>query len=274
MMHRKHTQNGSPNQARWGRIGLPAILLMAFLPAVLLLAAPIAQADTCIDCHSDKGFMVRDKKLFDYYEQWKLSIHANTEVSCADCHGGNNKARGKKEAHGPGPLSASATGSPTHYRNIPKTCGQCHEEVVKQFQESAHFEHLQGSKDEAQGPSCVTCHGSVNTSVLKVGTVRQTCEKCHDAKEAKGPSVPDRAEAILGDFLSIHRYYRYIGLRGEKDDVRRFFRLVDPMLSNVAHQWHSFDLDAVEEQTGALVQFLKVKRNEILQDRKKRGKKY
>jgi hypothetical protein len=48
-------------------------LVRAWLPAALLLpvlvgAADAAElADSCIDCHRDPGFLVTDKKLYDYY---------------------------------------------------------------------------------------------------------------------------------------------------------------------------------------------------------------
>ncbi len=53
-----------------------------------------------------------------------------------------------------------------NFRNIPKTCGQCHERIYEGFRESAHFEHLASKDEENLGPNCVTCHGSINATVL------------------------------------------------------------------------------------------------------------
>lgn len=228
-------------------------------------AAAQAEQSTCVDCHSEERFLVQNKKLYDYYQGWKLSVHALEGVACADCHGGNPEADGKEAAHGGEVMGSSARTSPINYRNIPDTCARCHRRIFARFKLSAHYEHLEDSDSDEQGPTCVTCHGSVNTTVLNVRNVRQTCEQCHNEETRIAPSIPGKAEHVLNNFLSISRYYRLIALRSEPEEAQAFFRIVDPMIEELNAEWHTFDIDAIEEKTQDLVQFMKVRRNDLLQ---------
>ena len=257
-----------------GRIGstfiLGAVALALLLPPALMmilaltLAGAAAGAEQgCVTCHSDPSFLVRNKKLYDYFQNWKLSLHSQEGVSCANCHGGNPKRADKKAAHAKGPMGAAARSSPINYRNIPRTCSRCHEQYYDHFRRSAHFRQLTEAKNGEAAPNCVTCHGSVNTTVLSVHTVAGACGRCHNQKTGNHPGIPGRAEAVLNTFLSIHRYYRYITLRGEPEDVRSFSRVVDPLIQEIKEDWHKSDLDRIEEQTKDLLRLLKVKRNQI-----------
>jgi hypothetical protein len=243
-----------------------ALLALALLP--LLLAGQPASAagkarNSCVDCHSDAKFLVQNKKLYDYFQAWKDSIHSQANVTCVDCHGGNPQAATKEAAHGGRSMSASEQASPTSYQNIPTTCARCHKTVYQRFKESAHYEHLRATAQEEQGPNCVTCHGSVNTTVLNVNTVRETCRQCHNEQTKNNPEIPSEAEAVLSNFLSIHRYYRYIVLRAKPEQVKSFVTIMEPLVKRVAADWHTFDLDKVKEDTHNLVVFLKEQRDKL-----------
>ncbi len=75
--------------------------------------------DSCIKCHQNMDFMVTNKKLYDYFQTWRASIHGQEEVTCVDCHGGNSKKATKKEAHGE-LMDASNNDSMVNFRNIPE----------------------------------------------------------------------------------------------------------------------------------------------------------
>lgn len=246
---------------------------MAVLLLFVLQAVPPARAathDSCVKCHSDSSFLVKNKKLYDYYRDWTLSVHSQEGITCDDCHGGNPKAASKKAAHGGQPMEAKVRSSPINFRNIPKTCARCHEEIYQRFRASSHFKHLIKNKSSEQAPNCVTCHGSVNSAVLNVRSVAGTCLQCHNKETDNHPEIPEKAESILNTFLSIHRFYRYITLRGDPNEVRSFFRLVDPMNEQLGQDWHRFDLKRIEIQTKDLLNLLKTKRNEIKTQQKKR----
>ena len=223
-----------------------------------------AQQNSCVDCHSDARFLVQNKKLYDYYQAWNLSIHQQEGVSCPDCHGGNPRAKTKAEAHGSAVLGSSNASSPINYRNIPATCAKCHKKVFAEFRQSEHYKHLKVAAQEQQGPNCVTCHGSLNVSVLNVSNVRRTCQQCHNEKTQNSPEIPEEAETVLNNFLSINRYYRFIVSRSNKEDARNFSQFVDPVIQQLNAEWHTFDIDEIDKKTHDLVQFMKVRRNDLL----------
>jgi formate-dependent nitrite reductase cytochrome c552 subunit len=45
--------------------------------------------NSCIECHGQPDLRVTEKKLYKYFREWELSIHAQEGVTCVDCHGGN-----------------------------------------------------------------------------------------------------------------------------------------------------------------------------------------
>jgi hypothetical protein len=254
----------------WCLIGaIPALLvavpvLLAFAPAYAW-AQPAERGgkNTCVDCHSDANFLVQNKKLYDYYRNWRQSVHRQENVTCADCHGGNPRAADKDGAHGGKSMSASDPASPISYQNVPATCANCHKDVYRNFQQSEHFKHLTKTPDAKQGPNCVTCHGSVNISVLNVGTVRQACERCHNSQTGNYPEIPAQAEEVLSRFLSINRYYRYIATQGDPRQVQGVFKTLDPRIKELNASWHRFDLDKVGKETRELIDQLKAQREEI-----------
>jgi len=246
--------------------GRPSAPLLALL--LLAVASPCGSVraadtdDSCVRCHSNPDFLVTNKKLYDYFQDWKDSIHGQEDVTCSDCHGGNPGAADKETAHG-GNLEASDSVSAVNFRNIPKTCGNCHEEIYEGFRKSEHFGHVVAKKQEAQGPTCVTCHGSINVAVLNVNTVEETCSRCHNAESENEPEVPERARSLLNRFLSIHRYYRYITVRGDPADTKDFFDAVDAQVRALSVTWHTFDLDEIEEKTEAVLESVRAKREEV-----------
>ena len=229
-------------------------------------AAPPAKS-SCVDCHSNPRLLVQNKKLYDYYRAWKVSIHGQENITCVDCHGGNPKVADKLAAHGDSALAASQPTSRTNYQNVPVTCARCHEEIYKNFKQSSHFEHLTVADKDKQGPTCVTCHGSVNTSVLNINTVRSACARCHNKETDNHPDIPAQAEDVLSQFLSIHRYYRFIATQGDPKQIKEVFKVIDPRIKRLNAYWHIFDLEKVGDETTELLDYLKQERDRIQQAR-------
>ena len=248
-------------------------LAMTFLPA---WEAPLAAEakDSCVECHSDPSLLVTNKKLYDYFQRWTSSLHAQEEVTCADCHGGNPEIGDKNGAHG-GNLAGSKKESAVNFRNIPGTCGDCHEDILEGFRGSTHFERLLEEKKEQQGPSCVTCHGSINVAVLDVNTVEEVCRQCHNEASENHPENPRKARDLLNRLLAIHRYYRYINVRGDAVETRPFFEMVDTQLRDLSVTWHTFEVERIEEKTQAVFEALRTKRQEVAnahrQERRRRS---
>lgn len=245
---------------------LPTLLLLVLVPRKSLSAEDAR--DSCVDCHSQASFLVTNKKLYDYFQRWNSSIHKQEGVTCVDCHGGDPQSFNEEKAHGRD-LEAAKANSSVNFRNIPKTCGGCHEDIYEGFRESTHFEHVVSKGQEDQGPTCVTCHGSINVEVLNINTVEETCRKCHNETTRNSPENPQEARALLGRFLSIHRYYRYITKRGDPEETKRFFEEFDAQIHDLSVTWHTFDLDEIGEKTEAVLLTLRTKRKEIAKMRKK-----
>ena len=222
--------------------------------------------DTCIDCHRNPDFVVTNKKLYDYFKEWKLSMHALEGVSCSDCHGGNSEAPGKNAAHG-GKGGALKMQNAVNFRNIPGTCGQCHDDILDSYRKSNHFKHLKARGQEKQGPNCVTCHGSLNAVALNVNSVKKTCLICHNQKSGNHPELPDKAEWLLSKFLATHRLLRYVSVEGDTAQDRDYAKQINQKIETLSEDWHKFDLAVFEKEVISTLDSLKMKRNEI---RKKR----
>ena len=244
-------------------------LLLTICIFLFLGFCPTALAtDTCIDCHRNPDFVVTNKKLFDYFKEWNLSVHAQEGVTCSDCHGGNPEAAKKNTAHG-GKGGTRKMQSAVNFRNIPETCGQCHDEILNSYRKSNHFRHLKIRKQEQQGPNCVTCHGSLNSVALNVNTVKQTCLICHNPKSGNHPDIPEKAEWLLNKFLSIHRLFRYVSVRGDSAQTRDYVKRVNIKIETLSEDWHKFDLASFQKEVTATLDSLKEKRNEIRKNRTK-----
>ncbi|MCC7491228.1 MAG: hypothetical protein IT204_02725 [Fimbriimonadaceae bacterium] len=88
-----------------------------WLLAALLLsgAANRVAAQACAECHKAVTPAI--------VSDWKLSKHAQNEVTCAVCHGTEHN----------GPQNVEKAGIPT-----PEVCKDCHEEQVTQFSKGKH----------------------------------------------------------------------------------------------------------------------------------------
>ena len=193
--------------------------------------------DSCVECHGKTSFLVTNKKLYSYFRRWRSSNHTRGGVTCVDCHGGNPQYSDKEKAHG-GDLSAAQASSAVNFRNIPRTCGRCHEPIYQGFRESVHFEHVVSKNQEDQGPTCVTCHGSMNVTVLNAYTVEETCRKCHNEETQNHPENPQEARALLRSLLSIQRYYHYIAARGSPTATKSFLEDVDAQVRDLTASDH------------------------------------
>lgn len=245
---------------------------LAALAVALLTTVAVVEAqggDGCVDCHRNPDFLVTNPKLHAYFQDWERSVHAQEDVSCADCHGGNPELSEKDAAHG-GNLSESIETSAVNFKNIPETCGDCHDEVRDGYVESSHYKHLVEEREDRQGPSCVTCHGSMLTGVLDVTNVEKACGRCHNEETENHPEIPEKARIVLNKFLSMHRFYRYIGIRIDPGESKPFLAKVDERLHELSVLWHTFDLEKIEKETNEVLDVFKDKRDEIRRKRREK----
>ena len=85
---------------RLSRVARASLLLPLVVLLPLELSASEREEDSCVDCHSDPDLLVKNKKLYDYFQEWSASVHKQEDVSCSDCHGGNPEVDDKDAAHG------------------------------------------------------------------------------------------------------------------------------------------------------------------------------
>lgn len=127
--------------------------------------APVAKTG-CDSCHSDAS------------AQYELGAHAKLHkggnakaATCASCHGDVHDAVKARDA--------------AFRRKVPETCGTCHAEISKQFQESVHGTLLASGNEAAA--SCTSCHGAHTNlpprdpeALVNARNIRDTCASCHN----------------------------------------------------------------------------------------------
>ncbi len=248
-----------------------AISLSCLLLAIGLMLSSDASAEakpnTCVECHGNSKFLVQNKKIFDYFQEWKASVHSG-DITCDDCHGGDPSIADKEKSHFPG-VAATDEASGVHFKNVVDTCGGCHEEILNGFKKSEHFQQVVAEKQEDQGPTCVTCHGSIDVKVLDITSVADACLHCHNEESDNYPENPEIARETLSGIHSINRFYRYIIRRIEPSERDAFFKEVDGKLHHLAITWHTFDLDEIEAEVSDLLNQLTKKREEVRAQSKK-----
>jgi hypothetical protein len=224
------------------------------------------KAESCIRCHSDPDFLVTHPKLYEYYRDWERSIHGQEEVTCSDCHGGDPQASNARRAHAEF-AGANEDNSAVSFSKVHETCGDCHDEILVAYRESKHYAKLKEKKGERHGPTCVTCHSSMNTLILDVTTVETACARCHNDQTKIDPKIPQQARATLNKFLSIDRFHRYIAARMDPAQSGPFFREIDARVAALSVRWHTFDLEPIDGETQAVLDVMRQKRDEIRKHR-------
>ncbi|MGA8188825.1 MAG: cytochrome b/b6 domain-containing protein [Candidatus Sulfotelmatobacter sp.] len=160
-------------------------------------------ADTCATCHSDAGFLSRHQiPVAHPVNSYKQSVHGRAvalgkdAAVCSSCHGSHDI------------YPATDERSKVNHWKVPETCGQCHMEIARQFNQSVHGEAVKAGVRDA--PVCIDCHGehlimdpSNPASPLNAQNISaQTCGRCHgDARLALRYDLPaDRLPSYAGSY--------------------------------------------------------------------------
>ena len=147
-----------------GKSGAPFVELAQF-------TASIHGGNGCVSCHSDLDGAKHPGGT------------APKPVACGSCHdtaeatfnasvhgqarkAGNTGAAGCVECHGShGIKPFAASDSPVNRANEGATCGACHSDIQKDFQDSIHGQAMAKGFNEA--PTCTDCHGDHRIQSLK-----------------------------------------------------------------------------------------------------------
>ncbi|WP_298443991.1 multiheme c-type cytochrome [uncultured Ferrimonas sp.] len=165
--------------------------MKALVPLLtLLLASPIALADSCVDCHS--------KETPNVVKDWQLSKHHDADISCDTCHGDEHSSAADVDKL----LTITA-----------ETCAACHSERFEQFAKGKHAlawaavkamptTHAQPMALNQGLKGCTGCHklglkGEAEIADLKAAGSKfgqASCDACHtrhtfSVKEAQQPQA-------------------------------------------------------------------------------------
>jgi len=162
--------------------------------------------DTCARCHGNPGFLSRHKiPIAHPCESYTQSVHGRAMAA------GNKKAANCNNCHGNHDIypARDARSHVNHWR-VPETCGTCHNEIARTYQQSVHGEAVRiGVKD---APVCVDCHGehlilepkNPHSPVNAAHVSAETCGRCHSSTriaklyDLPADRVPSYAESYHG----------------------------------------------------------------------------
>jgi nitrate/TMAO reductase-like tetraheme cytochrome c subunit len=225
---------------------IPATVLFFTAIGSVSTASTGDTADSCTECHGNSQFRVTNKQLYKYYRDWELSMHASEGVTCVDCHGGNPEEGEQKEAHG---KDIKQLLSPVNYEHISSTCGKCHEINAENYKKSKHYKKLLKAGLSNPTPTCVNCHGSINTSIPTADAIAEICSHCHNVITENHPEIPEIARYLIDRLSFVNSYYRHVMSKGVTEKSPEFCATMDLDFSELAEIWHRLDLEGIEEKT-------------------------
>ncbi|MEE8402051.1 MAG: hypothetical protein V3R86_07860, partial [Candidatus Hydrothermarchaeaceae archaeon] len=141
--------------------------------------------------------------------------------------------------------------SSIYYKNIPKTCGNCHADVYDEFKKSAMYHNLESDK---LAPTCATCMGTHDIAVVDAIKISKKCENCHNVEDGIKPHIPNEAkgalllqEKIKGEILESQSTINIAKEKGK--DVKRAEEALQEATSRLeksGSEWHRFRISEFE----------------------------
>lgn len=168
-------------------------LILLLSGASLILGQQAEEPNTCAECHQMMG------APYDSIVHAQSSdIHAENNITCSDCHGGDPTVMDMEAAKAP---STGFIGKPER-TEIPELCGSCHADPeymreydpslsvdqLSKYWTSRHGEKLQqGDEKVAECASCHGAHGIMSVDDPRASVyptkVPETCNTCHGDEE-------------------------------------------------------------------------------------------
>lgn len=232
------------------------LLVLAGLMGGSLAAAGTAAwgGNSCIECHQRADTVSALPAWYqDQFVHWYGSVHGRKGVACDKCHGGEPSHADKEPAHR-GVKSSRDPQSPIYYKNLPETCGKCHQAVYQQFVRSRHYENL---KADRLAPTCTTCHGfQMDIGGVAPHQIVGRCTICHNPQQGVKPEVGNLARQTVEEIVQAEHavqtaqtaveFAREQGF--EPKGAEELLRTARERLRKTAELWHNFRLAAFRQE--------------------------
>lgn len=161
----------------------------------------ISQEKLCLACHLDNSDVrTRTSPTAGFIASYEQSIHGSAllkgnskAANCVDCHSSHEMKKGSEPT------------SFVNKKNIPQTCGKCHQQIAQEYSQSIHGVAL--AKGVTEAPACTNCHGEHNirmhtdpTSQVASANVSEQCSSCHGpVKLTEKYGVPGNRSQTFAD---------------------------------------------------------------------------
>lgn len=213
---------------------------------VFWAAAGHAATNTCITCHES---LLPSTQRAHNFAEWKNSVHAQSGVTCDQCHGGNPTTSDVKQAH-QGVVRSIQPNSPLYFKRIADTCGKCHGSEAAEYKKSFHAKELERA---GRGPNCTTCHGSMATRILSPQELEQTCSLCHSLRSVASEALVtlNQAGAALKRWKDAAAQARAKGQWTK--DQESALASAQQSYQEAQRKWHSLDMAAVLNQSHKII---------------------
>lgn len=168
---------------------------------------PLQQPSTCGSCHFNGSLKdkhrVKAKDFLNSVHGIALAKYGlSNSATCVSCHGSHDVA------------NTSSPESLVSKKNVPHTCGHCHEGILKDYLEGVHGQDF--TKGIRDVPVCTDCHGEHQIlspqdkhSKVYATQVALTCAGCHDNQDlTRKYNLPvQRLRSFQGSFHGIASHF-------------------------------------------------------------------
>jgi hypothetical protein len=197
---------------------------------------PLNLPATCNRCHGDQAMMAPYAHPTDIFEKYKKSVHGVAlfekgdlgAANCVKCHG----------SHG---------AMPPGVKEIGATCGKCHINEKKYFQESPHA----AAAAEGYFPECAACHDYHDVQRPDTSLYNTACLNCHsegDDAFKRGQKIKEMIDSSSGALSDAGEAVRQAALEGIfVDDESASLQEAKTDVLEMAPLQHSLSLEGIEK---------------------------
>ena len=190
------TCQGCHQPAEWFATPTPTPVPLGPVPTPIVHLRSPEGGNSCLDCHST----LEEEEHVKIVADWERSIHAERQVACVDCHGGDPTADTQEGAKSP---DAGYVGVPDK-TTIPALCASCHADVSQmrqydlptdqyaKYRESIHGIRL--AEGDTNVATCADCHSdhlvlkaNDPASTVYPANVPNMCANCHADEALMAP---------------------------------------------------------------------------------------